>query len=248
MPRNSGRADTTADESRCSPLDAWRIYGARGRGPERAALPPRALAGRGRWHPVGVSLHLVVSLLRARPRGCHRRSGRGIGGGLAIRDHLKLLGDDSRFEEEFARPLSLAAYLTGIEGAGSAPVADRPRSKVWPSAATVTGKSGRTSVTAASMASSSAASSRPGSWWNATRCRAPTRWAKASAWSTVLWPQPTCRGYSARVYCASCSSRSTFSASSKPEVHSASRGNLRAPSAGSWSGRYVSEARSVSIR
>ena len=74
----------------------------------------------------------------------------------------------------------------GDGAAGSAPVVARPRSKVWPSAAAVTRKSGLTSATAASMAASSASSSRPGSWWNATRCRAPTRRAKASAWCTVL--------------------------------------------------------------
>src|SRR5262249_37903274 len=78
----------------------------------------------------------------------------------------------------------------------------QPSSKLLPSAAGVTGKSGFMSATAAPIAASSAASSRPGSWWNGIRCLTPASRAKASASCIALCPQPTCRGYSSRVYCA----------------------------------------------
>src|SRR5262249_9331020 len=91
-------------------------------------------------------------------------------------------------------------------------------SKLLPSAAGVTRKSGFRSATAAPIAASSAASSRPGSWWNGTRCLAPTRRAKAIESCIVLCPQPMCWGYSSRVYCASWKSRSTPWARAKPDV------------------------------
>jgi transposase len=152
---------------------------------------------------------------------------------------------------------AVVATLDDVSRFASAGQADRapsgrpdaqPNSNRPPSAAGVTENSGRTSLTAASTAASRAASSRPGSWWNGTRCFTPASRAKASASWIVLCPQPTWRGYSSRVYCASWSSRSTPRARSRPEVHSGSRGNRRAPSAGSWSGRYASEAVPVSIR
>src|SRR5262245_48941851 len=79
----------------------------------------------------------------------------------------------------------------------------QPKSNRAPSAAGVTENSGSTSLTAASTAASSAASSRPGSWWNGTKCFTPASRANASASWIVLCPQPTWRGYSSRVYCAS---------------------------------------------
>src|SRR5262249_15916897 len=76
---------------RCT--EAWRTYGARGGGLSRAALPPRAIAGRGPCHPAGVSLHLVVSLEAL----AHKRlpivalDGLGARLGVALL-HLLLLG------------------------------------------------------------------------------------------------------------------------------------------------------------
>ena len=70
----------------------------------------------------------------------------------------------------------------------------QPRAKRAPSAAGVTGNSGCRSLTAAATAASRAASSRPGSWWNGTRCFTPASRAKASASWIELCPQPTWRG------------------------------------------------------
>src|SRR5262249_37481203 len=109
---------------------------------------------------------------------------------------------------ETAASLSVTVYRAGARsvvilfaetGSGGRPTSCAPstvRSKLLPRAAGVPGKSGSMSATAASIAASSAGSSRPGSWWNGTRCLAPARRAKAIVSCIVLCPQPTCRGYS----------------------------------------------------